>query len=179
MLRVYGSQRFDVVPSSVYPYPFYLLMNKTRSLSYPRIVFSSIQAAHKASPYFIDEEQVGLWLSSANQALQALGTTFNTSRNAIHIPSLEQTGDLIPKSTIADICQRAASIGLTRTSNATGYWTLASTGALQKESVKIAFSDDLIDPDSIRNLARDIIVTMNQEAVAVEISGRVEQLFIS
>lgn len=154
-------------------------MNKNHSLSYPRIVFSSTQAAIKASPYFINEEQVGPWLSSADHKLQALGTTFNTSRNAIHIPSLEQTGTMIPESVIADICQRAASIGLTRISNATGYWTLASTGALQKESVKIAFSDDIIDPDTIRNLAREIILAANQEAVAVEISGRVEQLFTS
>lgn len=152
-------------------------MNKIHPLSYPRIVFPSIQAALNASPYFIEEEQVGPWLSSADHELQALGMTFNTSRNAVHIPSVEQTGAMLPKSMIADICQRAASIGLTHISNASGYWTLASTGALQKESVKIAFSDDFIDPDVLRDLAREIIVAANQEAVAVEISGRVEQYF--
>lgn len=145
--------------------------------SYPRIVFPSIQAALKASPYFIDEEQVGPWLSSADQDLNAFGTVFTSMRNAIHIPSLEQTGAMIPESAIADFCQRAASIGLTRISNATGYWTLTSTGALQKESVKIVFSEEFIDPDALRNLGREIIVAANQEAVAIEISGRVEQYF--
>lgn len=145
--------------------------------AYPRIVFPSIQAALKASPYFIDEEQVGPWLSSADQKLHTFGTVITTSRNAVHIPSLEQTGAPIPDSVITNICQRAASVGLTRIRDATGYWTLASSGSLQKEKVKIAFSDDLIDLDLLRSLAREIIVAVNQEAVAIEVSGRVEQLF--
>jgi len=147
------------------------------SVGNPRIVFQSIEIAHKASPFFIDEEGLGPWLSSADLDLHSLGTVFTTSRNAIHIPSLERTGAAIPESVIMDICQQAASIGLTRLVNATGYWTLESSGILQKESIKIALSDDVINPDFIRRLAKEIILTTNQEAVAIEIQGRVEQHF--
>ena len=144
---------------------------------HPRIIFPSIEAAHKASPFFIDEEGIGPWLSSSNQDLYSLGTVITTSRNAIHIPSLEQNGDVIPASIIMNLCQHAVSIGLTRLVNATGYWTLESSGLLQTESVKIAFSEDAIDPNLIRSLAGEIILRVNQEAVAIEINGRVEQIF--
>ncbi|HEY5731894.1 MAG TPA: hypothetical protein VIS72_17745, partial [Anaerolineales bacterium] len=117
---------------------------------HPRIVFRSIEIARKASPFFIDEEGVGPWLSSPDKELYSLGTVITTSRNAIHIPSLEQTGARIPESMIMNFCQRAASIGLGQVRNATGYWTLASSGILQKEEVKIASSHDKIDLDSLR-----------------------------
>ena len=147
------------------------------STAYQRIVFPSIEAARKASPFFIDEEGIGPWLSSYDEKLYSLGTVITTSRNAIHIPSMEQTGVKISESLIVDFCQRAALIGLSRVSNATGYWTLASSGILQKEEVKIAFSHDVIDLDALRRLARHIIQASNQEAVAIETYGRVEQVF--
>ena len=149
------------------------------SSGHPRIVFPSIEAARKASPFFIDEEGIGPWLSSQDEKLYSLGTVLTISRNAVHIPSLEQTGARIPESMIVDFCQRAASIGLGQVSNAMGYWTLASSGALQKEEVKIAFSHGMIDLDALRRLAREIILEMNQEAVAIEACGRVEQVFAS
>lgn len=143
----------------------------------PRIVFQSIETAQRASPFFIDEEGVGPWLSSADRDLHSLGTVFTSSRNAIHIPSLERTGAAIPEPIIMDICQQAASIGLTRLADATGYWTLESSGILQKENVKIAFSEEAINPEAIRHLAGIIILKANQEAVAIEINGLVEQIF--
>ena len=78
---------------------------------------------------------------------------------------------------VDDFCQRAASIGLRQVRNATGYWTLISSGILQKEDVKIAFSHNRIDLAALRRLAREIILCTNQEAVAIEVQGRVEQIF--
>jgi len=147
------------------------------SSGHPRIVFPSIEAAYKASPFFIVEEGVGPWLSSRDEKVYSLGTVIVISRNAIHIPSLEKTGVRIPDSTITDFCQRAASIGLSQVRNATGYWTLASSGILQSEEVQIAFSHDKTDLDALRRLAKEIILATNQEAVAIEIFGRVEQIF--
>ena len=144
---------------------------------HPRIIFPSIETAHKASPFFIDEEGVGPWLGSSDQDLFSLGVVIHTARNAIHIPSLERTGKAISGEVIADICQRAASIGLNRFVHATGYWTLESSGILQTERVKIAFSEDAIDRDLIRGTAKEIVFKANQEAVAIEIEGLVEQIF--
>lgn len=144
---------------------------------HPRIIFPSIQVALKASPFFIDEEQVGPWLSSSNQELYAFGTVIDSTRNAIHIPSLEQTGVVIPEAVIADYCQQAAAIGLTQLSDAVGYWTLAASGVVQKEKVKIAFSEWLVDLEALRHLAQEIILATNQEAVAIEVAGKVEQHF--
>jgi hypothetical protein len=144
---------------------------------HPRIVFPSIEVALKASPFFIDEEGVGPWLSSDDEALYAFGRVIHSTRNAIHIPSLEQSGAIIPEVVIADFCQRAAGIGLSQLSDAVGYWTLAATGVVQKEKVKIAFSDDSVDVVALRHLAQEIILATNQEAVAIEVGGKVEHLF--
>jgi hypothetical protein len=145
---------------------------------HPRIIFPSIQVALKASPFFIDEDQVGPWLSSSNEKLFAFGTVIASTRNAIHIPSLERTGEVIEESVIADFCREAATLGLVQIRNATGYWTLAFSGEVQKEKVKIAFTDDYVDPVALRALALGIIALTNQEAVAIEVAGKVEQCFL-
>ena len=71
---------------------------------------------------------------------------------------------------------KAAKIGLDKNRRATGYWTLSTSGELQSEEVLIAFSDQGVQYDLLRNLASEIIRYTNQDAVAIEVSGRVEQL---
>jgi len=145
---------------------------------HPRIIFPSIQVALKASPFFIDEDQVGPWLSSSDEKLFAFGKVIASTRNAIHIPSLERTGEVIEERLIANFCREAAALGLVQIRKATGYWTLAFSGKVQKEKVKIAFTDDAVDPEALRGLALDIIMLTNQEAVAIEVAGAVEQCFL-
>jgi hypothetical protein len=145
---------------------------------HPRIIFPSIKVARKASPFFIDEEGVGPWLSSSDEKLFAFGKVITSTRNAIHIPSLERTGEVIEERLIADFCREAAALGLVQIRKATGYWTLAFSGEVQKEKVKIAFTDDYVDPQALRDLAQEIIVLTNQEAVAIEVAGKVEPRFI-
>ena len=145
--------------------------------THPRIIFPSIEVARQASPFFIDEEEVGPWLSSSDQNLWSKGTVQMSSRNAIHIPSLEPTGEKIPADIIERFCQRAATLGLDQMRLATGYWTLASTGELQVEEIRIVYSEKAFSPIILYQLADEIIRITSQEAIAIEISGRVEQYF--
>lgn len=144
-------------------------------LSHPRTVFSSVADALQSTPFFIDEVGVGPWLNTADRTLLGRGKVVMSARNAIHIPSLEQTGGKIPPETIEELCREAAAIGLKQTRRATGYWTLSKTGELQSEQVLIAFSDKAVAPKLLRQLATKIIKIANQDAVAIEVAGRVEQ----
>jgi hypothetical protein len=134
-----------------------------------------VAEALQATPFFIDEEGVGPWLNTADRALLGRGKVVMSARNAIHIPSLEQSGRKIRPEVIEEICRQAASIGLKQMRRATGYWTLSGSGELQSEQVLIAFSQQNIAPKLMRRLASDIIKMANQDAVAIEVSGRVEQ----
>jgi hypothetical protein len=145
--------------------------------SSPRVVFSSIRDARTSTPFFIDEEGVGPWLSTDDPEILARGTVIQVARDALHIPTLQQDGRPIPLELRAEIEARAVAIGLTQTHRAIGYWTLSETGEQQQEAVTIATASQPIDQASLRDLAEFIISTANQEAVALEISGRVEQFF--
>ena len=143
---------------------------------HPRIVFASIEAARQATPFFIDEAGVGPWLSTADPALLTQGEVQMSARDALHIPSVEQTGAPIPAAIIEQIRQQAAAIGLKEICPATGYWTLSETGELQAEQVLIACSDSGVSAEALRQLAVTVARLTNQEAVAIEISGQVEQI---
>ena len=145
--------------------------------THPRIIFPSIEVARQASPFFIDENEIGPWLSSPDLNLWSKGTVQMSSRNAIHIPSLEPTGEKISANIIERFCQRAATLRLDQMRLATGYWTLTSTGELQVEEVRIVFSEKAFSPIILHQLADEIIRATSQEAIAIEISGRVEQYF--
>ena len=129
----------------------------------------------EASPFFIDEQGIGAWLSTDNERLLAKGKVILSTRNAIHIPSLEKNGRQISAALIETLSQQALDIGLDNIHTATGYWTLSETGELQTEQVLIAFTEEAIDPEKLRQLAAAIVYTANQDAVAIEVSGRVEQ----
>lgn len=143
--------------------------------AHPRTVFPSVADALRVTPFFIDEEGVGPWLNTADTTLLNRGTVIMSARNAIHIPSLEQTGRKIRPEVIEEICRRAAAIGLTQIRRATGYWTLSGTGELQSEQVLIAFSHQNVTSGLLRQLASEIVKMANQDAVAIEVSGQVEQ----
>lgn len=143
--------------------------------SHPRVVFESVVEALEASPFFIDEQGIGAWLSTDDQRLLEKGKVILSTRNAIHIPSLEKNGRQIPAVLIETLSQQAQSIGLDKTHTATGYWTLSETGERQTEQVLIAFTEEAVDPEKLRRLAAEIVRAANQDAVAIEVSGRVEQ----
>jgi len=148
-------------------------MNK--HIPHPRVVFSSVAEALAASPFFIDEQGVGAWLSTDDERLLAKGKVILSTRNAIHIPSLEKNGRQIPTALVETLSQQAQSLGLDKIHTATGYWTLSETGEMQTEQVLIAFTEKGIDPEKLRLLATKIVHTANQDAVAIEVSGCVEQ----
>ena len=143
---------------------------------HPRVIFETIEEALEASPFFIDEQGVGIWLSTDDERLLAKGKVILSTRNAIHIPSLEKNGRQIPVALIETLSQQAQSIGLDNVHMATGYWTLSETSEMQSEQVLIAFTEEAIDPEKLRRLAVEIIHAANQDAVAIEVSGRVEQM---
>jgi len=141
---------------------------------HPRVVFRSVAEALQASPFFIEEEGVGIWLSTDDERLLAKGKLVKSARNAIHIPSLEKNGRQIQAEVIADFCRQAEMLGLNKISRATGYWTLSETGVLQAERVIIAYTEKRVSVEKLRRLASEIIRVANQEAVAIEISGQIE-----
>ena len=145
-------------------------------VSHPRRVFQTIAEAIRATPFFIDEETIGPWLSTTQPELLDTGPVLMSSRDAIHIPSLEKNGAAIDPVTIHRFRVKAAKIGLDHIRRATGYWTLSTSGELQSEKVLIAYSDQGVKYDLLRDLASEIIRHTNQDAVAIEVSGRVEQL---
>ena len=145
-------------------------------IPHPRVVFETVEEALEASPFFIDEQSIGAWLSTDAEHLLAKGKVILSTRNAIHIPSLEKNGRQITPALIETLSQQAQSIGMDNVHTATGYWTLSETGEMQKEQVLIAFTEEAVDPEKLRQLATEIIRAANQDAVAIEVSGRVEQL---
>jgi hypothetical protein len=141
-----------------------------------RILFPSIAAAQARTPFFIDEEGVGVWLSTDDPALIEGMTIIPTRRDAMHLPSVEKTGQAIPKKLLTEFIHRAQAIGLTDFRPARGYWTLSETGDLQAEEVLIACSDQPVGHTHLLELARFILEVGNQDAVAWEEAGQVEHL---
>ena len=148
-----------------------------RIMSAARIIFPSIEAAKRQTPYFIDEEGVGIWLSTSDAHLLTQTSIVSLMRDAIHIPSVTKTGQILADSLIAKFVQRANAIGLSRVNKAVGYWTLSETGQLQAEAVKIAFSMASCDRQKLEALAHFILVRANQDAVAWEAGGEVKHLY--
>lgn len=141
-----------------------------------RILFTSIAAAQERTPFFIDEEGVGVWLSTDNPTLIAGMTVITTHRDAIHLPSVEKNGLPLAPGLVAEFVRRAKAIGLTDLRPARGYWTLSETGELQAEEVLIACSDRPVGHAHLLELARFILAAGNQDAVAWEEGGQVRHL---
>ncbi|MFN8458029.1 MAG: hypothetical protein U0401_25815 [Anaerolineae bacterium] len=141
-----------------------------------RILFPSIATAQARTPFFIDEEGVGVWLSTDDPALLDGMTVIPTRRDAIHLPSMEKTGQAIPKKLLTEFIRRAQAIGLTDLRLARGYWTLSETGELQAEEILIAGSDQPVGHTHLLELARFILAAGHQDAVAWEEAGQVRHL---
>lgn len=141
-----------------------------------RILFPSIAAAQERTPFFIDEEGVGVWLSTDDPALLDGMAVIHTSRDAVHLPSVEKTGRAISRRLLTEFIRRAQAIGLTDFRPARGYWTLSETGELQAEEVLIACSDQPVGHTHLLELARFILGAGNQDAVAWEEAGQVRNL---
>lgn len=141
-----------------------------------RILFPSIAAAQERTPFFIDEEGVGVWLSTDDPALLDGIAVIHTSRDALHLPSVEKNGRPLAPGLIAEFISRAKAIGLTDLRPARGYWTLSETGELQAEEVLIACSNRPVGHTQLLELAHFILAVGNQDAVAWEEAGQVRHL---
>ncbi len=136
-----------------------------------RILFDSIQTAHAASPYFIAEDGVGIWLGTDDEGLLAAGRSIEVVRDALHVPSLKRTGQPVSLAVRAEALGLAERIGLRQRHAATGYWTLSETGELQTESVVIVFSPTPVERQRLEALATWLLRAADQDAVAIEIAG--------
>jgi len=143
-------------------------------LAAPRILFPSVKEAHRHTPFFIDEDGLGIWLSTDRTDLPPGLPVIYLSRNAVHIPSVDQAGRPLPDVLIASFLESARRIGLNETHAARGYWTLSGSGRLQVEHVWIASGSEGVKPADIHALALDILQRGNQDAVACEIAGDVQ-----
>ncbi len=141
-----------------------------------RVIFPSIAAARAASPFFIDEHGVGVWLETADPVQLTLGRAINVVREAIHLPTLTKAGSPVPRQVQTEALARARGLGVLEQHPAEGYWTLSTTGDLQHELVTIAFSLVPIAPAPVRALARWLLQAADQDAVAIEVGGRVEHI---
>jgi hypothetical protein len=139
-----------------------------------RILFSSTTAALLITPFFIDEEDFGIWLGTDDAQLLAAHSTVEVTRDAIHIPSITKNGHPLANELIEEFIRRAHEIGLTRHHQARGYWTLSETQELQVEAVIIASSDTPIEHTALTGLANWISEAGEQDAVAYEIGGVVK-----
>lgn len=141
-----------------------------------RVIFPTIEAARAASPFFIDEHGVGIWLETADPTQLTLGRAIDVVREAIHLPTLTRGGNPVPPKVQTEALARARELGLSEQHPAEGYWTLSTPGDLQHERVTIAFSLVPIAPAPVRALARWLLQAADQDAVAIEVGGRVEHI---
>lgn len=116
---------------------------------------------------------MGIWLFSDRDDLPASLPRVTTTRDAIHLPSVDKNGTLLSEELVNDFLAGAWAIGLVQVHRARGYWTLSETGELQDEDVRIAFSAMPVDPAALRALADKVLLRGNQDAVAFEIAGQV------
>lgn len=137
------------------------------------LLFPNRQAARRATPFFVEEAGRRCWVQTDDEAVMALGERRPSNRYALHIPSQTRTHAPLPEEQIAAFEASARAIGLTHLSPATGFWTLES-GVLQEEPLRIAWSEGPVDAETLRALARRILTEGDQEAVAIEVAGRVE-----
>lgn len=137
------------------------------------IIFPNQQAALRATPFFVEEAGLGCWVQSEDEALLIQGERQLSHRYALHIPSQTRRHAPLPPEQIAAFEAAAYSIGLNHTSQATGFWTLEN-GVLQEEPLQIVWSEEQVDGEALRALARRVLMESDQEAVAIEVAGRVE-----
>ena len=139
-----------------------------------RILFDTWEQARAASPFFISEDGVGIWLDDATGALG--GHRIDVVRDALHVPSVTRTGEPLSSAIRAEALDRATRLGLREQHAAIGYWTLSDSGIVQEEAVIIVFSATAVDRLRLRALADWLLVAGEQDAVAIEVAGRVEQV---
>lgn len=142
-------------------------------MSSPRILFPTLEIAHQHTPFFIEEEGLGIWLSTDDPTLLTQFPPVSFTRDGIHIPSVDKHGTPLPDTLRQQFLTRAVHLGLTQTHPARGYWTLSETGELQDEDVIIAFSETPVDRTYLTALAQFILETGHQDAVAYEMGGEV------
>lgn len=137
------------------------------------VLFPDPAAALAATPFFIEEAGLGCWVQTADETVLQKGEPRPASRYALHIPSETWQQKPLEAAKIEAFETAARNIGLLQASPATGYWTLDS-GVLQEEPLRIAWSEEPVDAQALRTLARRILTEGDQEAVAIEVGGKVE-----
>ncbi len=142
----------------------------------PRILFPTLVIAHQHTPYFIEEEGLGLWLSTDDPTLFLQFKPVYFTRDGIHLPSVDKHGRPLADALRQEFITRAHDLGLVYTHPGRGYWTLSETGQLQDEEVIIAFSESPVDREGLASLARFVLEAGNQDAVAYEVEGEVRHL---
>jgi hypothetical protein len=111
-------------------------------------------------------------VQSDDPTILAQGKTLEFRRYALHIPSQTREHTPLAPGQIAAFGAASRDIGLDQVSRATGFWTL-ETGVLQQEPLRIAWSDAPVEETALRALVLRILTESNQEAVAIEVAGRV------
>lgn len=138
------------------------------------LVFSSRAAALQATPFFVEESGRGCWVQTDAVGIASdLYERRSSSRYALHIPSQTRHHVPLPEEQIQAFEAAARAIGLVQISPATGFWTLDS-GILQEEPLRIAWSEAPVDVEALERLAYQVLTESEQEAVAMEVGGRVE-----
>lgn len=141
-----------------------------------RVLFPDLTTAQASSPFFIDEEGVGIWLATHDETVLNQGTPFESSRNAIHIPSEDRHAKKLEPSLINGFIEKAQTLGLNHLSYAEGYWTHQDTKLFQKEAVIIVWASHAVAEKALVALAQQILKKANQAAVALELKGVVHHI---
>lgn len=138
-----------------------------------RVIFDTTASARAVSPYFIDEEGLGVWLGTEDPAQLAAGKVVEVVRDAIHVPSVTRAGTPLSIAVRAEAIGLAGRIGLRERHTATGYWTLSHNSELQTEHVLIVYSLAAVNADGLQKVAAWLLEHADQDAVAIEVRGKV------
>lgn len=139
-----------------------------------RVVFPGPASARAATPFFIDETGVGSWLSTGDPNILTRGAIRRSKRFALHLPTTDREGNPLVDYILAAFMLEAQRIGLDQRNHATAYRTLPDTGAWRQKDIWILYSENEIPEEPLRQLARRVLEAGDQDAVTIEVRGRVE-----
>lgn len=123
------------------------------------------------------EVEVGWWTyTDQPDEHKGLGKLFAGERDALYIPTLQKTGEPVAEADIVSFKERAAKLGFTEISGASGMWILSETGEAQVEHIWICWAKSVGEKvrAKMSELAQEIKQATNQDCVAWENSGKLQ-----
>jgi hypothetical protein len=119
------------------------------------------------------EPEIGWWTYSADP-LSEIGEEFKGGRDALYIPTLQQTGVPVATEHVQQLRTHARELGFSNETPASGMWVLSETGEVQIEYIWILWAEMISQEvrQELSSLAKEIKNLTNQDSVAYELNGK-------